>query len=44
MESGAHRVFNLGNGAGFSNREVIEVVREVTGHADPGRDGAAPRR
>ncbi|MDJ1016385.1 MAG: UDP-glucose 4-epimerase GalE [Paracoccaceae bacterium] len=27
---GAH-AFNLGNGAGFSNREVIETAREVTG-------------
>lgn len=27
---GAH-VFNLGNGAGFSNREVIETARAVTG-------------
>lgn len=28
---GAHRVFNLGNGAGYSVREVIEAAREVTG-------------
>jgi UDP-glucose 4-epimerase len=28
---GEHRVYNLGNGAGFSVREVIEVCREVTG-------------
>jgi UDP-glucose 4-epimerase len=28
---GQHRVYNLGNGAGFSVREVIEVCREVTG-------------
>jgi UDP-glucose 4-epimerase len=35
-------IYNLGNGRGFSVREVIEVAREVTGHpipADP-----APRR
>jgi UDP-glucose 4-epimerase len=25
------RVYNLGNGTGYSNREVIETVREVTG-------------
>ena len=31
-ESGS---FNLGNGNGFSVREVIEVVREVTGHSIP---------
>src|SRR5689334_8956615 len=28
---GQHRIYNLGNGAGFSVREVIEVCREVTG-------------
>jgi UDP-glucose 4-epimerase len=28
---GEHRIYNLGNGAGFSVREVIEVCREVTG-------------
>ena len=42
MQPGTHRVFNLGNGAGFSNREVVEVVREVTGHAVPTE--VAPRR
>jgi UDP-glucose 4-epimerase len=39
---GTHRVFNLGNGRGFSNREVIDVVREVTGHEVPVE--IAPRR
>jgi UDP-glucose 4-epimerase len=29
------RIYNLGNGAGFSVREVIEVAREVTGHPIP---------
>jgi len=28
---GEHRIYNLGNGTGFSVREVIEVCREVTG-------------
>jgi len=28
---GQHRIYNMGNGAGFSVREVIEVCREVTG-------------
>ncbi len=42
MERGAHRIYNLGNGNGFSNREVIEVVREVTGHPVPTE--IAPRR
>jgi UDP-glucose 4-epimerase len=31
-------VYNLGNGAGFSVREVIETVRHVTGHAVPARE------
>lgn len=33
---GAH-AFNLGNGAGATVREVIEVARKVTGHAIPAR-------
>jgi UDP-glucose 4-epimerase len=32
---GEHRIYNLGNGEGFSVREVIEAVREVTGHPVP---------
>lgn len=28
-------VFNLGNGVGFSVKEVVEVARKVTGHAIP---------
>ncbi|GAA0513896.1 UDP-glucose 4-epimerase GalE [Paractinoplanes deccanensis] len=28
---GEHRIYNLGNGNGFSNREVVEAAREVTG-------------
>ena len=27
--------FNLGNGQGFSNREIIEAARRVTGHPIP---------
>jgi UDP-glucose 4-epimerase len=42
MDHGAHRVFNLGNGTGFSNRQVVDVVREVTGHPVPVE--IAPRR
>ncbi len=34
--------FNLGNGSGFSVREVIEAAREVTGHSIP--TVSAPRR
>lgn len=31
-------IYNLGNGRGFSVREVIEVVRGVTGHPIPARE------
>ncbi|MFQ5877777.1 MAG: UDP-glucose 4-epimerase GalE [Acidobacteriota bacterium] len=34
--------FNLGNGSGFSVREVVDAARRVTGRAVPVRD--APRR
>src|ERR671932_1063143 len=37
---GEHRIYNLGNGAGFSVREVVEAVREVTGHRLPVTVGA----
>ena len=36
--AGAHRIFNLGNGTGFSVRQVIDCCREVTGHPIPSRD------
>ncbi|GFH37244.1 UDP-glucose 4-epimerase GalE [Streptomyces pacificus] len=39
---GEHLICNLGNGNGFSVREVVETVREVTGHPVPER--AAARR
>ena len=42
LQPGDARAFNLGNGRGFSVREVIEVCRRVTGHAIPAR--TAPRR
>jgi UDP-glucose 4-epimerase len=42
VAAGEHRVYNLGNGTGFSNREVVDVVREVTGHPIPTE--MAPRR
>ncbi|MFJ3162101.1 UDP-glucose 4-epimerase GalE [Streptomyces kanasensis] len=32
---GEHLVCNLGNGSGFSVREVVETVRKVTGHPVP---------
>lgn len=37
-----HRIYNLGCGSGYSVREVISAVREVTGHPVPVED--APRR
>ncbi|MEZ0395816.1 MAG: UDP-glucose 4-epimerase GalE [Anaerolineales bacterium] len=41
-------IYNLGNGAGYSVREVIETARRVTGHPipvreQPRRPGDAPR-
>ncbi|GAA4973275.1 UDP-glucose 4-epimerase GalE [Yinghuangia aomiensis] len=39
---GVHEICNLGNGIGFSVREVIEACRRVTGHPIPAVD--APRR
>lgn len=33
--AGEHLICNLGNGNGFSVREVIETAREVTGHPIP---------
>jgi len=42
MTVSASGVFNLGNGRGFSNREVIETARKVTGHPIPVRE--EPRR
>jgi UDP-glucose 4-epimerase len=39
---GDHKIYNLGNGNGFSNRQVVEVAREVTGHELPVE--IAPRR
>ena len=35
MNGNDSNVFNLGNGVGFSVKEVIEVARKVTGHAIP---------
>jgi UDP-glucose 4-epimerase len=35
MQPSTHRVYNLGNGHGFSNREVIDIVRKVTGRPVP---------
>lgn len=35
LSGGENNVFNLGNGVGFSVKEVIEEARKVTGHAIP---------
>ncbi|HLH66796.1 MAG TPA: UDP-glucose 4-epimerase GalE [Solirubrobacteraceae bacterium] len=40
--AGEHRIFNLGNGSGFSVREVIAAAERVTGRRIPVRE--APRR
>ncbi|MEV0083156.1 UDP-glucose 4-epimerase GalE [Saccharopolyspora sp. NPDC050642] len=39
---GRHRIYNLGNGTGFSVKQVIDTCREVTGHPIPAK--VAPRR
>jgi UDP-glucose 4-epimerase len=41
LEKGS-RVYNLGNGQGYTNREVVETARQVTGHPIPAEVG--PRR
>ena len=41
LEHGS-RVYNLGNGQGFSVQQVIETAREITGHPIPAKIG--PRR
>lgn len=41
MENGgASEIFNLGNGVGFSVREVIDCARRVTGHEIPEKEEA----
>ena len=43
LEPGTHRVFNLGNGDGYTVREVIEAARRVTGaRSRCARRAAAP--
>lgn len=39
---GEHRIYNLGNGTGFSVQQVIDTCRQVTGHPIPVL--SAPRR
>ena len=42
LQSHAELVYNLGNGKGFSVREVIAAAREITGHPIPEKE--LPRR
>jgi UDP-glucose 4-epimerase len=42
LREGERRVYNLGNGQGYSVCEVIETARQVTGHPIPVEE--APRR
>lgn len=42
LKGGESDVFNLGNGVGFTVKEVIDTARKVTGHAIPAE--IAPRR
>ncbi|MGH3881775.1 MAG: UDP-glucose 4-epimerase GalE, partial [Pseudonocardiaceae bacterium] len=32
---GEHRIYNLGNGTGFSVQQVVDTCRQVTGHPIP---------
>lgn len=38
VDAGRHAVYNLGNGRGYSVREVVEAAREVTGSEIPATD------
>ncbi len=42
MQGGESSIFNLGNGVGFTVKEVIDTARVVTGHPIPAE--VAPRR
>jgi UDP-glucose 4-epimerase len=42
LKGGENNVFNLGNGVGFTVKEVIDVARAVTGHPIPAE--VSPRR
>ena len=42
LKGGESNVFNLGNGVGFTVKEVIDVARKVTGHPIPAE--ICPRR
>jgi UDP-glucose 4-epimerase len=38
--AGQHRIYNLGNGTGFSVRQVLDTCRQVTGHPIPAQPAA----
>lgn len=38
LEGGKSNIFNLGNGVGFSVKEVVETARKVTGHPIPAKE------
>ena len=40
MNGGESDIFNLGNGVGYSVKEVIETARRVTGHPIPAKEEA----
>lgn len=42
INPGEHKIYNLGNGIGFSNLQVIQAIREVTGKSFELK--TAPRR
>lgn len=42
LEGGENNIFNLGNGVGFTVKQVIDAARAVTGHSIPAK--TAPRR
>lgn len=42
MNGGESNIFNLGNGVGFTVKEVIDTARKVTGHPIPSK--TTPRR
>ncbi len=35
IDTGSSQIFNLGNGVGFSVKQIIECARKITGHAIP---------
>ncbi|MGQ0719091.1 MAG: UDP-glucose 4-epimerase GalE [Pseudonocardiales bacterium] len=37
---GEHRIYNLGNGTGFSVQQVVDTCRQVTGHPIPAQPAA----